>query len=214
VSGYSAAKVQRMARNGRAGNGSLLAATVDALGGTLGLRCGQTGAHCGRVVALACRLGRRLGLAPAALRDLDYAARLHDIGKVGVPDALLQKAGALNEDEWRLVRGHSAWGARLVEGIPGLERVSLIVRHHHERFDGDGYPDGLRGDDIPMESRILAAADAYVAMTEDRPYRRALSNAAVERELRAGRAQQFDPDVVEALEAELREERVSQRLAG
>jgi HD-GYP domain-containing protein (c-di-GMP phosphodiesterase class II) len=181
----------------------LLSATVEVLADTLGLRDGETRAHCSRVVDLAERLGRRLGLSDDSLRDLGYAARVHDIGKVGVPDAVLYKPGPLDELEAELLREHSGWGAELVNRIPGLERVAEIVRHHHERFDGRGYPDGLEADDVLLESRILAVADAYVAMNEDRPYRPALKPHGVTRELEAGRARQFDPVVLDALDAEL-----------
>src|SRR5215211_5153901 len=168
---------------------TLLAATVDALAGTLGLRDGHTGEHSDRVVLLARRIGQELGLAQRDLRDLEYAARLHDIGK----------AGPLEEDEWRGIRGHAAWGAELVGRIPGLEGVARIVRHHHERFDGGGYPDGVAGSEIPLASRILTVSDAYVAMTEDRPYRRARPGFEVEQELRDGSGSQFDPAVVATL---------------
>jgi HD-GYP domain-containing protein (c-di-GMP phosphodiesterase class II) len=178
---------------------SLLGATVDALACTLELRDDRTGSHSGRVVELACRVGRFLHLEPRALSELAYAAHLHDIGKVGVPDAVLRKPGPLDGAEWELIEGHSEQGAEVVALVPGLERVSTIVRHHHERFDGCGYPDGLGGDEIPIESRILAVADAYVAMTEERPYRRCMGEAAAESELRAHSGSQFDPRVVDAL---------------
>jgi HD-GYP domain-containing protein (c-di-GMP phosphodiesterase class II) len=181
----------------------LLNATVDALAETLGLRDGETREHCGRVVDLARRLGWRLGLPDDSLRDLSYAARVHDIGKVGVPDAVLFKPGPLDALEAELLREHSSWGADLVARIPGLEWVSEIVRHHHERYDGRGYPDGLQGRQSPFESRILAVADAYVAMNEDRPYREALPAEGVARELEDGRERQFDPIVLDALGAEL-----------
>ena len=183
----------------------LLSATVEVLADTLGLRDGETRDHCTRVVELAARLGRRLGLSDEEMRELAYAALVHDIGKVGVPDAILYKPGPLDELEAELLHEHSGWGAELVDRIPGLEHVAEIVRHHHERYDGGGYPDGLEADESPLESRILAVADAYVAMNEDRPYRRALSPTGVARELRRGRESQFDPVVVDALEAELRE---------
>ena len=154
------------------GNG-LLAATVEALKGTVGLRDPPTGAHCDRVERLASDLGRRLRLSHQPLVDLAYAAELHDIGKVGLPDAVLLKPGPLVELEWEAVRSHSVWGSDLLRTVPGLERVAVIVRHHHERFDGSGYPDGLQGEEIPVESRILAVVDAFVAMTEERPYRAA-----------------------------------------
>ena len=178
----------------------LLGATVDVLAGTLGLRDDRTGSHSGRVVELACRMGRGLRLGPVALRELAYASHLHDIGKIGVPDAVLRKPGPLDSAEWKVIEGHSAWGAELVARVPGLERVSSIVRHHHERYDGRGYPDGLSGEDIPIESRILAVADAYVAMTEERPYRRRMAGVAAEAELCAHRGSQFDPQVVDALQ--------------
>ncbi|MBA3261825.1 MAG: HD-GYP domain-containing protein [Thermoleophilaceae bacterium] len=178
---------------------TLLAATVDVLAGTLGLRDGHTGEHSNRVVEVACRIGERLHLGRRELRDLGYAARLHDIGKVGVPDAVLHKAGPLADDERLMIQGHSVWGADLVGRIPGLEDVARIVRHHHERYDGEGYPDELAGRDIPLSSRILTVADAYVAMTEDRPYRRARPRFEVDREFRDCAGRQFDPYVVEAL---------------
>ena len=190
----------------------VLSATVTALAGTLGLRDGGTGKHSTRVSDIAERIGRRRRLRPRAQRDLVYAAEIHDIGKVGIPDAILLKADTLTAREWDVIRGHSAWGAELVERIPGLERVATIVRHHHERFDGCGYPDGLAGEEIPLESRILAVADAFVAMTEDRPYRVALSERAAAEELMACRGGQFDPTVVDALEAELGTDRLA-RLA-
>ena len=184
------------------GNG-LLAATVDALTGALGLRDRPTGAHCNRVERLASDLGRRLRLSHQPLVDLAYAAELHDIGKVGLPDAVLLKPGPLLEVEWELVRSHSGWGSDLLRTVPGLERVALIVRHHHERFDGRGYSDRLMGDEIFVESRILAVVDAFVAMTEERPYAAARDPEAAAAELRVQRGSQFDPCVVDAFEAEL-----------
>jgi HD-GYP domain-containing protein (c-di-GMP phosphodiesterase class II) len=181
----------------------LLEATVEALSSALGLRDGCTAAHSSRVVTLSCLVGRQLGLRPASFRDLQYAAALHDIGKVGVPDAVLLKSGPLAATEWTVIRSHSGWGADVIAKVPGLERVATIVRHHHERYDGTGYPDGLAGEDIPIESRALAVADAYVAMTEDRPYRPALSSENAAGELSRQRATQFDPRAVDALAAEL-----------
>jgi HD-GYP domain-containing protein (c-di-GMP phosphodiesterase class II) len=186
----------------------VLAATVEALSGTLGLRDRPTGAHCGRVGRLSSALGRRLHLAPRAQSDLYYAAELHDIGKVGVPDAVLLKPGPLADAEWELLKSHSNWGCDLLRKIPGLGRVAVIVRHHHERFDGTGYPDGLKGEDIPMESRILAVADAYVAMTEERPYRSARRPELAADELHRQRGTQFDPVVLDAFEVELERELV------
>jgi HD-GYP domain-containing protein (c-di-GMP phosphodiesterase class II) len=176
---------------------------VDALACTLGLRDGPTGAHSGRVDELATSLGRRLRLPKIQLCELAYAAELHDIGKVGLPDSVLLKPGPLAAPEWEAVRSHSVWGSELLRRVPGLERVAVIVRHHHERFDGDGYPDGLRGEEIPIESRVLAVVDAFVAMTEERPYRAACDLRSATNELRAQRGTQFDPRVLDAFEAEL-----------
>ena len=181
----------------------LLAATVDALACTLGLRDGPTREHSSRVEGLATSLGRRLRLARGPLCELAYAAELHDIGKVGLSDSVLLKPGPLVEREWKDVRSHSIWGSELLQRVPGLERVAVIVRHHHERFDGNGYPDGLEGEDIPVESRILAVVDAFVAMTDERPYRAACDPSSAAAELRAGRGTQFDPRVLDAFEAEL-----------
>lgn len=178
---------------------TLLAATVDVLAGTLGLRDGHTGEHSDRVVELARRIGEQIGLDGPDLRDLGYAAQLHDIGKVGVPDAVLHKPGPLVDAEMEVIRGHAVWGADLVGRIPGLEDVARIVRHHHERFDGTGYPDRIAGEMIPLASRVLAVADAYVAMTEDRPYRRARPRFEVDREFQDCSGAQFDPGVVGSL---------------
>jgi HD-GYP domain-containing protein (c-di-GMP phosphodiesterase class II) len=177
----------------------MLAATVDVLAGTLGLRDGSTGEHSDRVVELAQRIGEKLGLERRELRDLSYAARLHDIGKVGVPDAVLFKAGPLEDDEREVIQHHAVAGAELIGEIPGLEPVARIVRHHHENYDGTGYPDGLSGRDIPLSSRILSVGDAFAAMTEDRPYRRALPRFEVDREFKDCTGSQFDPYVVAAL---------------
>jgi HD-GYP domain-containing protein (c-di-GMP phosphodiesterase class II) len=186
----------------------VLEATVDALSGALGLRDRPTGVHSGRVGRLSSALGTRLQLAPRAQSDLSYAAELHDIGKVGVPDAVLLKPGPLADGEWELVKSHSRWGCDLLRRVPGLERVAVIVRHHHERFDGTGYPDGLKGKDIPVESRVLAVVDAYVAMTEERPYRSARHPELAAEELQRQRGTQFDPVVLDAFELELERELV------
>ena len=177
----------------------MLSATVDALACTVGLRDRWSGSHSGLVAEVAYQLGRALRLRPRALRELRYAAEIHDIGKVGVPDRVLRKPGPLDTAEWKLIEGHSAEGAELIARIPGLERVASIVRHHHERYDGHGYPDRLGGADIPLESRILSVADAYVAMIEDRPYRDGLSPEAAKQELSDHSGDQFDPQVVDAL---------------
>jgi HD-GYP domain-containing protein (c-di-GMP phosphodiesterase class II) len=175
-----------------------MAAAVD-------MRDSYTADHSEEVVHLACRVGERLGLGAESLAELGFAARLHDVGKIGVPDAVLQKDGALDSSEWEVMRHHSVWGAEMLERITGLRQVAKIVRHGHERWDGGGYPDGLKRNQIPLESRILLACDAYHAMTSDRPYREAVRPWLAVSELREGAGGQFDPDVVDALVKTLRE---------
>ena len=178
---------------------TLLAATVDVLAGTLGLRDGQTGEHSDRVVLLAQRIGERLGLGGASCATSATRPVCTTSARWACRTPCCTSQGRCVDEERELIKGHSVWGADLVGRIPGLEAVARIVRHHHERYDGEGYPDGLAGRDIPLASRILTAADAYVAMTEDRPYRRARPRFEVDHEFRDCSGRQFDPYVVEAL---------------
>jgi HD-GYP domain-containing protein (c-di-GMP phosphodiesterase class II) len=163
-----------------------------------------TGAHSRDVVALALAVGRRLGLDAKRLHHLEFGALLHDVGKIAVPKAIINKPGPLDAEEWAVVKCHTVYGERMLASVGGvLEAVGFIVRCSHEAFDGSGYPDGLAGEAIPIESRICAAADAFSAMTTDRPYRRALSREVALDELRSNAGTQFDPRVVDALVAEL-----------
>ncbi len=180
---------------------------VDAMAAAIDMRDEYTGEHSEEVVRLAMQVGRRMHLGDAALSELEFAARLHDVGKIGVPDAVLRKDGPLDAAEWEIMRQHPEWGAQMLRRLPGLKRVSRIVHHAHERWDGDGYPDRLRSQDIPLESRIILACDAYHAMTSNRPYRDAMRPWVAVSELREGAGGQFDPDVVDVLVTELREER-------
>jgi HD-GYP domain-containing protein (c-di-GMP phosphodiesterase class II) len=172
-------------------------ATVNALAATLGLRDAETKGHSERVVRFSCVLGRELGLDHSQMRSLEYGALLHDIGKIGVPDVILRKPGSLTTQEWARMREHPLLGWRILTGVGFLESASLIVLQHHERWDGRGYPYGLKGTDIDRNARIFAVADAFDAMTSDRVYRagRAVADATEELKRRAG--QQFDPEVVE-----------------
>jgi HD-GYP domain-containing protein (c-di-GMP phosphodiesterase class II) len=176
-------------------------AHVQALAAALDMRDRRTASHSEDVVALARYVGELLDLEPAALLELEYAARLHDVGKLRVPDAILNKPGPLTEDEFELIQGHPVWGAETLASIAGLEVVAAIVRYHHERWDGRGYPDGLDGEHIPLASRIISACDAWGAMVADRPYRDGLPVDAALAELRASSGTQFDPGVVEAVVA-------------
>jgi HD-GYP domain-containing protein (c-di-GMP phosphodiesterase class II) len=176
---------------------------VDALATALSVWDDQTRRHSDTVVELARKTGVRMGLDQMELLELELAALLHDVGKLRIPRELLRKPGPLSESEERLMRNHPAWGAELVSGVPGLQAVALIVRHHHEWVDGSGYPNRLSGVRIPVASRIMAVCDAYGAMTEARPYREAREPQAALAELRDLAGNQFDPAVVDALEAEV-----------
>jgi putative nucleotidyltransferase with HDIG domain len=132
------------------------------------------------------------------MEELKTSLLLHDIGKVGVPDALLHKDSELTGEEFEIMKQHTEMGARIIEPIEKLKRVAKIIRHHQEKYDGTGYPDGLKGEDIPLESRIIAVVDAYHAMTSDRPYRKGLEESVALEELKANSGIQFDPHVVDA----------------
>jgi diguanylate cyclase (GGDEF)-like protein len=159
---------------------------------------GELVGHVEDVGASAVRVGRRLGLDDAALADLRRAADLHDVGKVAIPDAILQAPRPLDETEWAYMREHASIGARILHAAPGLAGVADTVASHHERFDGTGYPAGLAGGDIPLGARIIAVCDAFHAMTADRPYRPAMARADALRELADCAGTHFDPVVVEA----------------
>ena len=172
---------------------------VDALAAAIALRDGYTGRHSDEVVDLARKVGARLGFERAALVELGFAARLHDVGKLKVPDEVLNKRGPLRGPELTVMREHAQAGADMLATIPGLQVVATIVRFHHERWDGLGYPDGLRGERVPLASRIIAACDAYRAMTSNRPYRAGVEPEVALAELSRHAGQQFDPAVVETL---------------
>jgi hypothetical protein len=178
---------------------TMLRSNVEVLAAAVEARDHQTGEHSDEVVGLALEVGRRQGLSRRQLVELEFAARLHDLGKIGVPDAILHKPGPLDESEWQVMRTHPTVGAELLRQVPGLLMVAEIVQAAHERWDGRGYPAGLRGEDIPIASRIIFACDAYHAMTSHRCYRAALSAEAAGRELRANAGTQFDPHAVATL---------------
>jgi len=155
--------------------------------------------HMRDVAALARAVGREMGLDAEDLDVVVRAAELHDIGKVAIPDAILDKPGALDDDEWAFVRQHTIIGERIVSAAEALRPVGRVVRSSHERWDGGGYPDGLHGSEIPLGARIVLACDAWDAMTSDRAYRRAMPAEDAAAELRANAGTQFDPEVVTAL---------------
>ncbi|MCW2949129.1 MAG: response regulator receiver protein [Thermoleophilia bacterium] len=155
-----------------------------------------TADHSDAVAQWAIEAGRRLGMNEGELRDLELGAILHDIGKVAVPDEILNKNGRLTEEEFEVMKSHTVIGERILKPIGFLLNVAPIVRHEHERWDGRGYPDGISGTDIPLASRIIFVCDAYHAMTSDRPYRVGQSHAIARRILAENAGTQFDPAVV------------------
>ncbi|HYM57588.1 MAG TPA: diguanylate cyclase [Solirubrobacteraceae bacterium] len=161
------------------------------------------GSHVKQVADLAVACAEELGLSVDDVRGVKRAAELHDLGKVAIPSAILTKVGPLNDEEWEFMRRHSIIGERILGGIPSLEHVASLVRWSHERWDGHGYPDGLAGEEIPIGARIIFAADAFCAMTEERPYAQARSVDSARLELRACSGAQFDPVVVTAFLAVL-----------
>jgi HD-GYP domain-containing protein (c-di-GMP phosphodiesterase class II) len=190
------------------------ASGVDALTAAIDLHDSYTWEHSESVMALADLVARRLGFDEAALAEITVAARLHDVGKIGVPDAILLKPGPLDPEEWDVMRSCPRWGAEMIERFPRLGNVASLVRSMHEHWDGGGYPAGIAGEDIPLASRVLLACDAYDAMTRDRPWRQAFEPWVAARQLRRGAGHQFDAMVVDALIGALRESRVSTPFAG
>jgi diguanylate cyclase (GGDEF)-like protein len=157
--------------------------------------------HTADVALLAAETAERLGLMPDEVERIRLAAELHDVGKAAIPDAILAKPGPLNEDEWAFVRRHTVIGERIVRAAPSLAHTADLVRWHHERPDGTGYPDALAGDEIPIGARIIAVADVFDAMVSDRPYRAGRSIDEALAELRRCVGRQFDPVVIDAFTA-------------
>ena len=159
-----------------------------------------TGEHSKSVVRLALELAEALGLKTEQRRNVEFAALLHDVGKIAIPKEIVNKPGSLTSDEWTIIKTHTVEGQRMLDRVGGFMRnIGQIVRCHHEHWDGSGYPDGLAGEAIPIESRIIACADAWNAMRTDRPYRKALPYEDALSELTANAGHQFDARVVDAL---------------
>jgi response regulator RpfG family c-di-GMP phosphodiesterase len=170
--------------------------TIEALGSAIDTRDVGTHAHSRRVRGYSLAIARAHGMPESQMPDIEHGVMLHDIGKIGIPDAILLKPGPLTPEEWTVMRSHPEIGRRLVEKIPFLRGAISIVYHHHERWDGTGYPLGLRGEGIPLEARIFAIADALDAMTFDRPYSRAISFETAREEIKRCEGTHFDPAVV------------------
>jgi len=170
---------------------------IYALVSTVEAKDPYTYGHSRKVNTYAVALAEAIGLSPEEVSRVSTAALLHDIGKIGVPDKVLNKKGKLNAEDWEAIKAHPRLGATIVGNVPNLVPCVSIILHHHERWDGSGYPEGLKGQEIPIESRILAIADSFEAMSSARPYRPALCGEKVLKELRRGAGSQFDPELVE-----------------
>ena len=179
-------------------NRDILVESIKVLTTEIAERDGYTSQHCEDVTNHSRAIAGKLNLSEQAIRDIELGSLLHDIGKVWVEDQVLNKAGKLNDEEWASMQQHPGRGARVLRPAEHLRGILPIVRHHHERYDGTGYPDGIRGEQIPLGARIVAAADAYSAMTSHRPYRPAMPQDKVVGIMMEERGKQFDPDVVDA----------------
>ena len=172
--------------------------TLKALTAALETRDAETHGHSERVVTFSLRLGREYGLSGAEMKALEFGSLLHDIGKIGVPDAILRKPAKLTDEEWVRMREHPVHGQQILRGIRFLEGAARVVAQHHEKWDGSGYPLGLKAEEIDICARIFSVADAFDAITSDRVYRQGRSYEAAAQELDEWTSRQFDPKVVEA----------------
>jgi putative nucleotidyltransferase with HDIG domain len=180
-------------------------ATIAALSKSMEAKDYYTGGHTERVASVAVKLARRLGYEGEELQAIEVGALLHDVGKIGIPERILHKPGALDDEEWEVMRRHPVISEYILSEVDVPELVLQIARSSHERIDGTGYPDGLKGEDIPLAARIVLVADALDAMTSDRPYRAARSLAEAMAELWSNAGTQFCPKVIAALEHVFRE---------
>jgi len=171
--------------------------TVVALANAVEARDTYTEDHSARMEELVVKICQKLDFSEEDIQNMRWASRLHDIGKIGVPDQILRKPSSLTDDEWISMREHPEIGSKILAPIKKMAPVSPIIRAHHEKFNGSGYPDGIAGNLIPLGSRVLAVADAYVAMTDERIYRKSLSHKAAIEELIANKGTHFDPNIVD-----------------
>jgi HD-GYP domain-containing protein (c-di-GMP phosphodiesterase class II) len=176
-------------------------ATVRALSNAVEARDSYTGKHAERVTAYGIALAQTIGLDMDRVPGIEFGFLLHDVGKVGVPDAILFKPGTLDEAEFALIAQHPVIGSEILRDVDFLGEGKLVVRHHHERWDGTGYPDRLAGDAIPLPARVFAVADALDALTTDRPYRPGTRFSRAREEIRSSAGSQFDPGVVAAFDS-------------
>ncbi len=179
-------------------------ATVAALAAALEAKDAYTGGHAHAIAEFAVAVGEDLGLSAAELKPIQMGALLHDVGKIGIPESILNKPGPLTDDEFDVMKRHTVIGADIIASIPGMDEVVALVRSSHERWDGRGYPDGLAGLQVPRGSYVIAVCDAYHAMTEDRVYRKGMSPELALQELRRCSGTQFMPAAVDAIEQVVR----------
>ena len=172
---------------------------ITSLAGAVEAKDPYTHGHVSRVKDLSSRIGRAMKLGQDKIENLEYMALLHDIGKIGIADTIIRKDGPLDSEELDIMQQHPVIGSKIMADTISLKKMALGARYHHENFDGTGYPDGLKGSQIPLEARIISAADAYDAMTSDRPYRKGLSHETAMEELNKGRGTQFDPEVIDVV---------------
>ncbi len=187
-------------------NDALFIHVVEALADAIDAKDTYTNGHSGRVAAYSREIARRCGYSAAREREIYMMGLLHDVGKIGIPDAIINKPARLTESEYDVIKTHTVMGAKILKNIREMPALVTGARWHHERYDGRGYPDGLSGTDIPEEARIIAVADAYDAMTSRRSYRDILPQATVRGELEKGKGTQFDPGFADVMLAMMTED--------
>ncbi len=181
--------------------------TVISLANAVDARDSYTQDHSQRMEIITEKVSGAIGFSESEIQDMQWAARLHDIGKIGMPDNILNKPGPLSDAEWLVMKKHPVIGSEILEPIKKMAKVSPIIRHHHERYDGNGYPDGLKGEEIPIGSRILTVVDSYIAITDNRIYRKARSHEEAIQELVLHSGRQFDPKIVDVFITIISEEK-------
>lgn len=184
---------------------------ITTVANTVDAKDDYTGEHSIRVASYAAMIARELGWTEEEIRNIHYLGLLHDIGKISVPDAIIRKPSALSEDEWRIMQGHTTTGSEILKDIQVVKQAAEVALSHHERYDGTGYPEGAKGEQIPIEARIIGIADAYDAMTSNRVYRKHLTQEQVIREFTREKGKQFDPYLVDVFLKMLMEEKLDGR---
>ena len=174
-------------------------AQTDVFANLLRMRDRTMGTHSERIRSLARDVAKKMELSSRDIHLIETASHLHDLGTIAIPDPILHKPGALTEEERSIMQGHTQFGHEALQQTENFRQIADVVLHHHEWYDGTGYPTGIAGNDIPFASRVIAVLDAYDAMTNDRPYRRARTSREAAEELILGKGTQFDPEVVEVV---------------